>query len=124
MGFFDGTRDFPRSVTDRVNALFLYNNHFYCLIWKSKNVSFNQANKELKDNFKILDIFITEENLNSHFKYEFMPKKRDSHLADFIVYHLGTHKTVRAREFCISFYPLSKLAGRYNHDLTPYEIEK
>ena len=35
LGYFDGTRVFPRSVTDRDNALFLYNTHF-CLIWKSE----------------------------------------------------------------------------------------
>ena len=35
IGYFDGTRVVPRSVTERNNALFLYNNHF-CLIWKSK----------------------------------------------------------------------------------------
>ena len=44
IGFFDGTRVFPRTVTDRNNALYLYNNHF-SLIWKSENVSFNQAIK-------------------------------------------------------------------------------
>ena len=34
LGYFDGERVFPRSVTDINNALFLYNNHF-CLKWKS-----------------------------------------------------------------------------------------
>ena len=73
LGYFDGTRVLPRSVTDRDNALLLYNNHF-CLIWKSEKVSFKHGNKELKDNFKSVDNFITEENVNSHFKYEFLPK--------------------------------------------------
>ena len=59
LGYYDGTRVFPRTVTDRNNALFLYNNHF-CLIWKTQGVSFNQAIKELKDNFKIVDNFITQ----------------------------------------------------------------
>ena len=54
LGYYDGERVFPRSVTEKNNALFLYNNHF-CLIWKSEGVSFNQAIKELKDNFKIVD---------------------------------------------------------------------
>ena len=54
IGSFDGTRVFPRSVTDRNIALYLYNNHF-CLLWKSETVSFNQTVKELKDNFKIVD---------------------------------------------------------------------
>ena len=48
LGFYDGERVFPRSVTDRNNALYLYKNHF-CLIWKSQGVSFNQAVQELKN---------------------------------------------------------------------------
>ena len=51
LGNYDGTRVFPRSVTKRDNALFLCNSHF-CLICKSECVSFNQAFKKLKDNFK------------------------------------------------------------------------
>ena len=42
LGYWDGTRIFPRWVTLRDSALFLYCNHF-CLIWKSQCVSFNQA---------------------------------------------------------------------------------
>ena len=74
LGHYDGERVFPRSVADRNNAMFLHNNHF-CIIWNSEYVSFNQAIPELRDNFKIVDIYITEENVNSHFKYEFIPKK-------------------------------------------------
>ena len=110
-GYFDGTRVFPTSVTVEDSALFLYNNHF-CLIWKSEGVSFNQAIKELKDIFKIVDEYITEENVNSQFKYEFVPKKIKSHLTNFIVYDLETHNTDRSRRYCISFCRLSKLAGR------------
>ena len=123
LGYWDGERVFPRSVTNRDNALFLFDNHF-CLIWKSEGVSFKQAIRELKDNFKIVDIYITEENVNSHFKYEFIPKKIESHLTNFIVYDLETHNTDKARPYCISFYRLSKLAGRYNHDLNPSELDK
>ena len=68
IGYFDGEKVFPGSVTDRKNALFLYKNHF-CLIWKSDGVSFNQAFKELKDIFGIVDNFITEENVKYHFEY-------------------------------------------------------
>ena len=50
LGYYDGERVFPRSVTERNKALYLYK-HF-CLIWKSEGVSFDQAIKELKDNFK------------------------------------------------------------------------
>ena len=123
IGYFDGIRVFPRSVTDRNNALFLYNNHF-CLIWKSEGVSFNQANKELKDKFKIVDIYVTEENIISHFKWEFIPKKIDSHLTNFIVYDLETHDTDRARPYNMTFYRLSKPAGRYERHPTQEEFKK
>ena len=74
LGYYNGERIYPRTVTDRDSALFLYNNNF-CLIWKSEGVSFNQAFKELKDNFKLVDNYRTDENVNSHFKYEFIPNK-------------------------------------------------
>ena len=123
LGYWDGERVFPRSVTNRDSAMFLFNNHF-CLIWKSEGVSFKQAIKELEENFKVVDNFIKEENANSHFKYELTPKKIESHLTNFIVYDLGTHIIDRARPYCISFYRLSKLAGRYNRDLNPSELDK
>ena len=82
LGYFDGDGVFPRSVKDKNSAFFLYNNHF-CLIWKSENVSFNQAIKELKDNFKIVDNYITEENVKSHFEYIYKIKKIESHLTNF-----------------------------------------
>ena len=103
--------------------MFLYNNHF-CLIRKTQGVCFNQTFKELKDNFKTIDNFISEENVNSHFKYEFIPKKIISHLTNFIVYDLETHNTDRTRPYVFSFYRFSKLGGKYNRDLTPYELDK
>ena len=121
--YYDGERVFPRSVTDRNNALFLYNIHF-CLIWKSENISFNKASKELKDNSKIVDNFISEENVNSHFKYDFIPKKIESHLTNFIVYDRETHNTDRTRPYCISFYRLSKTSERYGRDQTREELDK
>ena len=123
LGYWDGNTVYPRSVTNRESALFLYNNHF-CLIWKSENISFTQAIKELAENFKTVDNHITEENVNSHFRYEFNPKKIDSHLSNFIVYDTETHNTDRARPYCISFYRLSKIAGRYDRDPTKGELKK
>ena len=123
IGYFDGTKVFPRSLTDEINALFLHNSHF-CLIWKSESVSFNQAIKEMKDNFKIVDNYVTEENVNSHFKYDFIQKKIESHLTNFIVYNIEAHNTDRARPYCISFYRLINLAGRFICYLTTYEVEK
>ena len=123
LGYFNGERIYPRTVMNRDNAFYLYNNHF-CLIWKSQNVSFNDAIKELKENFKIVDNYITQENVNSHFKYEFIPKKIDSHLTNFIVYDLETHNTNRARPYNMTFYRLSKIAGRYDRDPTQEELKK
>ena len=41
-------------VTEENIALYVYNNH-YCVIWKSSDVSFDRAIKELKSNFKRVD---------------------------------------------------------------------
>ena len=78
----------------------------------------------MKDNFKNIDNFITENNFTSYFKYEFIPKKIESHLTNIFVYDIETYNTDRARPYCISCYRISKLAGRYKQDLTPYEIDK
>ena len=78
----------------------------------------------MKDNFKTVDNYITEENVNSHFKYEFIPKKIESHLTNFIVYDLETHNTERARPYNTIFYRVSKIAGRYGRDPTPEELTK
>ena len=92
--------------------------------WKSENVNFNQALKELKVSFQIIDNYITEENVNSHFKYEFIPQKIESHLTNFIVYDLETHNTDRAKPYNMTFYRLSKIAGRYERDPTQEELRK
>ena len=77
----------------------------------------------MKVNSKLVYNYITEENVNFHFKYAFIPKKIESHLTNFIVHDPETHNTVRARPYCLSFYSLSKLAGRYNLDFPPYELK-
>ena len=123
LGYYNGDRVFPRSVTNRDSALFLFNNHF-CVIWKSENVSFKQTIRELDDNFKMVDNYITDENVTSHFKYEFTPKKIESHLTNFIVYDLETHNTDRARPYNMTFYRFSKIAGRYGRDPTFEELRK
>ena len=123
LGYFDENGVYPRSVTNRNSALFIYNNHF-CLIWKSEGVSFIQAVIELKDNFKMIDNYVTEEKVTFHFKYEFIPKKIESHSTNFIVYDLETHNTDRARPYNMTFYRLSKIAGRYERDPTQEELQK
>ena len=123
LGYYNDDRVFPRTVTNRDSALYLYNNHF-CLIWKLQGKNFKDAIQELKNNFKIVDNYITEENVNAYFKYEFIPKKIESHLTNFIVYDLETHNTNRARPYNMTFYRLSKIAGRYNRDPTFEELQK
>ena len=123
LGYFEENGVYSRSVTNRNSALYLYNNHF-CLIWKSEGVSFKQAIKELKDNFKLVDNYITDENVTSHFKYEFITKKIESHLTNFIVYDLETHNTDRARPYNMTFYRLSKIAGRYERHPSFEELQK
>ena len=123
LGYYNNNRVFPISVTNRDSALYLYNNHF-CLIWKSQGVSFNQAIQELKENFKKINNYITEENVNSHFKCEFIPKKIEPHLSNFIVCDLETHNTDRARPYNMTFYRLSKIASRYERDPTQEELQK
>ena len=123
LGYYNGERVFPRTVVNRDSALFLFNNHF-CLIWKSQGVSFKDAIRELKDNFKVVDNYITEENVNSHFKYEFIPKQIESHLTNFIVYDLETYSADRAHPYNMTFYRLSKIAGRYERDPTQEELQK
>ena len=123
LGFYVGKRVFPRKVTDRNNALFLYNIHL-CLLWRTLAVGFNRAIIELKGNFKIVDNFITEEKINSHFNYEYIPKKVSSQLTNFIVYDLATHNIDTARPYCISFCRLSKFLGRHNRDIKSYEVDE
>ena len=91
--------------------MFLYNSHFR-LRWRFQGVSFNRALEEIRSNFKLVDNFVTEENVNSHCEYMFEPKKKESQLTNFNVYALETHNTDRARPYAISFYRLSKLGGK------------
>ena len=96
LGYWDDERVFARSVTDRDSALFLRNNHL-CSIWKSEGVSFKKAIKELKDNIKIVDNYVTGENVNSLFKNEFILKEIESDLTNFFVYDLETLNTDRVK---------------------------
>ena len=78
----------------------------------------------MEDNFKIVDNYISEENVNSHFKNEFTPTKTESHPTNFTVYDLETHNTDRAISYCISFYRLNEISGRYKRDQTREELDK
>ena len=103
--------------------MFLHNNHF-CSKWKSEVVSFNHAFKELKDNFKLVDKYITEEIVNSHFEYIFIPKKIEFHLTNFIVYDLETRNEDRTRPYNMTFSRLGKMAVSYERDPTQEELKE
>ena len=62
IGCYDGFRVCPRKITQRNIALKIHNNHFR-LIWKSYNVSFDKAIKELKDNFRVVDNVISDKHV-------------------------------------------------------------
>ena len=78
----------------------------------------------MKDNLKLVDNYIAEENVKSYFEYIYHAKKIQFHVTNFIVNDLETHSTDRARPYVFCFYRLSKLAGRYIRDLTHDEIGK
>ena len=90
LGYYDGDRVFPRSVTNRNNSLFLNNNQF-CFIWKSEGVSFNQDIQELKDNFKMVDNYITEENVKTHFEYIYINQRKQNLTWVILLYMISKH---------------------------------
>ena len=70
IGCFDGTRINPRNFTQRDIALKIYNNYF-CFIWKSQNISFNQViEDELKPNFKVVDNVLSDKRVESFINSE------------------------------------------------------
>ena len=72
----------------------------------------------------MVDNYTTEENVISHFKYEFIPQKIESHLTNSIVYDLETLNTDRAKPYKMTFDGLSKIAGTYELDPTQEELKK
>ena len=107
IGCFDGTRINPRNLLQRDISLSIYNNHFY-LIWKSNGISFNQAIRELKDNFKVVDNVVSDKPVKSFIIYEYNPKKVKSPLTNIVVYDLETFK-IRVVPYCSCIYKLSKI---------------
>ena len=99
-GCFDGTRINPPNLTQRNTSLFTYNIYF-CLIWKSNGISFNQVKEhKLKPNFKVVDIVISEKHVKSFIKYDYKPKKVQSPLTNKVVYTLETFNKIRAVPYC------------------------
>ena len=61
---------------------------------------------------------MTDNNVISLFNYEFIPKKIESQLTNFVVYDLETHNADRASPYVFCFYRLSKLDAKRDRDLT------
>ena len=59
--------------TEKNIALKLHKNQF-CLIWKTEKVSFITTVKEIKDNCKTVDKYVTEEIVKSLFEYIYTSK--------------------------------------------------
>ena len=120
---YDGFRVCPRNITESKTAIKILENHF-CLIWKSEDTSCDRAIKELKDNFKVIDIVISDKHVKSFIKYEYKPKKVQSQLTNMVVFDIETFNTERAVPYAICIYRLSKLSGKYNRDISEKEYQK
>ena len=123
IGCYDGFRVCPRNITQRNIALNIHNNHF-CLFWKSYNVSFDKAIKELKDNFRVVDNVISDKHVKSYIKYEYKPKKVQSQLTNMLVYDIETFSTIKYVPYANCIYRLSKISGEYYRDISEKEYQK
>ena len=72
----------------------------------------------------MVDSFISEEYVSSHFEYEYLSNKIESQLTNFVVHDLKTINTDRARFYNLPFYRLSRIAAKNICDLTPNEFDK
>ena len=124
IGYFNGKEIWPRTIIQRNKDLKIHNKHF-CLIWKSKGISFNQViEDELKSNFKIVDDTISDKHVRSFIKYDFKPKKVQSPLTNIFVCDLETFNKSRAFPYCSYKYKLSNFSGKYHRDLSEQECQK
>ena len=67
--YYDGFSVYPRNITERNIALETHNNQ-YCLIWKSRGISFHHAIKELKDNSEVVDSVISDKRVKSFVNFD------------------------------------------------------
>ena len=123
IGCYDGFRVCPRNITQRNTALKIHDNHF-CLIWKSDDVSFVGAKRELKDNFEVVDNVISDKHVKSYIKYEYKPKKVQSQLTNVVVYDIETFNTIKCVPYANCIYRLSKISGKYYRDISEKENQK
>ena len=104
--------------------MFIYNNHF-CLIWKSNGIRFNQViEDELKLNFSVVDIVISDKHLKSFIKYDCKPKKFQSPMTNRVVYDSETFNKIHAVRYCSCIFKQSKISGKYNRETSEREYQK
>ena len=123
IGCFDFQEMNPGNINRRSMSLFIYNNEF-CLIWKSKSNSFNEAIKKLKLNSKVVDNVISDKHVKSFIKNEYKPKKVQSPLTIIILYDIETYNEDRGVPYCSCIYKLSKIPGKYNRDKSEKRYQK
>ena len=123
IGCFDGTRINTRNITERNTTLRIHKNHF-CLIWKSDSISFIQVKKELIQNFKVADKFISDKHGKCFIIYEYKPKKLQPPLTKIVVYDLETFYKTKAVPYCSCIDKLRKISGKYNRESTENEYHK
>ena len=116
-------RILPRTITEKSKGLYLHKNHF-CVIWISNGINFSKAVEELELNFKYVNNKVTDDNVTKFKEYKFNPNKVDSQLNNVLVYDIETYNKERAIPYAIGFYPVSKIVGKWNRDLTQTEIDK
>ena len=117
IGYNDGFRIDLTRITERKK-----NN--FCLIWKSNDFSFNQAIKEIKDNFKAIDNVISDKHIKSFIKYEYKPEKVQSQLTNMIIYDLKPFNTDRVVPYANFMYRKRKISSKKNRDIIDQDYEK
>ena len=123
IGCFNGKKITPRNISQRNTSLFIYKNHSF-LIWKPNDVSFVQAIKELKRNFKVVDTVISDKNDENFIKNDHKLKKVLSPLSNMVNYDVETFNTIKGVPYANCKYKLSKISGRYHWDIIEKEDQK
>ena len=115
----------PRSVTERRICLYIHENHF-CLIWKTKNTTFTDAIKELKNNFKYEANQISHNILKHVQKYKFPISNEKDCLYAVFAFDLET-ANVDFKQYCDPYaagcYHLNRLKECYNGNLSENELK-
>ena len=115
----------PRSVTERRLCLIIHENHF-CVIWKTKETSFTNAIKELKENFKYEANQISDNILKQVQEYKFPISNEKDCLYAVFAFDLET-ANVDYKQYCVPYgaggYHLNRLKECYNGNLSEDELK-